>query len=90
MTSMVEAAARGIALSLNAREIYISEDTAHVAARAAILAIREPSEAMIASGQTAWVYCDLNAPESDPVRDCYRAMIDTALNEPTQPKGETE
>ena len=37
--------------------------------------LREPSEGMWDAGEQAWMCCDLNDPDTYPVRDCFRAML---------------
>ena len=51
------------------------------AARAAIEAMREPTEAMMDAGWNAQPEDDIDGPLSVSVRAPYRAMIDAALGE---------
>lgn len=38
----------------------------------------EPTEAMRAAGETAWMRRDLARSDSNPLSDCYRAMLAAA------------
>jgi hypothetical protein len=51
------------------------------AAREAIKAMREPTQAMHQAGEKAWMNRNLRDPNSNPLDDCYRAMISEALKE---------
>ena len=60
------------ALSLMQPEIdrRVAEERAKLLER-----LREPSEGMWDAGEQAWMCCDLNDPDTYPVRDCFRAML---------------
>ena len=50
-----------------------------------VLVPREPTGAMIAAGEHAWMNRNLADPKSEPLSDCYRAMVSAALSaEPLQ------
>lgn len=53
-------------------------------ARAAIAALREPTEAMIAAGWEGGDWCKptISYHDDDAPQQCWRAMIDAALTEP--------
>jgi hypothetical protein len=44
--------------------------------------LRKPTKEMLAAGERAWMNRDLGDPESEPIRDCYLAMIEAALAPP--------
>ena len=86
MDSMVERVARAI----QARRVgdladwslvpaMVKEDY-RCEARAAIEAMIEPTLAMRGQGEQAWMDRNPNDPDSDPIRDCHRAMITAALD----------
>jgi hypothetical protein len=66
---------------------YVAVDPA-ATARRVIEAMREPTEAMVAVVNHGATHINLRLPD-DPMcevtaQDCYRAMIDAALGEPTR------
>lgn len=90
MTSMVEKIARAMAYSIHAKDILgedLPERQARLverhypkyveSARAALQALREPSEEMIAAA----IYLESD-PTAEAHRQIHRAMIDAALAEP--------
>lgn len=54
-------------------KIYVAD------AHAVLEAIREPSAEMLNDGELAWMSRNLADPKSEPMRDCWQAMIDAAL-----------
>lgn len=76
--SMLERVARAIAASQGMRDHYFGDNTMRVyapLARAAINAMREPTDAMAEFAEDNF---DRNG---DNIRVCWRAMISTALSE---------
>lgn len=75
-----EAVARAIgAANLNCDPAGIDPDEWQNEADAAIATmlerLRTPSDDIVMVGIHAWMNRDLNDPDTDPVRDCFRAML---------------
>lgn len=82
---MTEKAERVAAKLLATHGLGLSRFEAKLAARAAIEAMREPTEVMARAGHDEFAVCEFGAPLARPCttvpRDIYRAMIDAALIE---------
>ncbi len=68
--STLEQHRRDIALIEAEIDRRVAEERAKLLER-----LREPSEGMWDAGEQAWMCCDLNDPDTYPVRDCFRAML---------------
>jgi hypothetical protein len=78
-TTMLEKVSRAI------EDAMASDDNApDDLARAVLMALREPDEGMLGAGEHAWMNRNLRDPKSEPIPDCFTAMIDHALNEETK------